>query len=336
MKSECDLSPSRRLLQLTGLSFLMALLWALPGRALASPKDGSSASGEAETLKGELPAKQAHPSGPSPTESPEAKLQAFEASLHFSQGKVLLRGDLASLDVNSAYRYLPPEDANKVLLAWGNPPSPGVLGMIFPADKGPFDDGGWAVVIEYEEEGYVKDDDAAQLNFDSLLADMQKDTVEANAERVKEGYAEVTLKGWAEPPHYDAATHKLYWAKHLAFQGSSEDVVNYDIRVLGRRGVLVLQAVSSLELLPTLKASMPQVMSMVTFNDGSRYEDFQPGVDTVAAYGLGALVAGKLVAKAGLLKGLLAVLLAGKKFFVALLLPLFAWFKRRFGGEQSR
>jgi uncharacterized membrane-anchored protein len=35
----------------------------------------------------------------------------------------------------------------------------------------------------------------------------------------------VTLGGWAEPPSYDKATHKMYWAKELAF-GTGEHTLN--------------------------------------------------------------------------------------------------------------
>jgi uncharacterized membrane-anchored protein len=27
----------------------------------------------------------------------------------------------------------------------------------------------------------------------------------------------LTLMGWAEPPHYDSSSKKLYWAKELGF-----------------------------------------------------------------------------------------------------------------------
>lgn len=44
--------------------------------------------------------------------------------------------------------------------------------------------------------------------------------------------------GWAEPPSYDAPAHKMYWAKDLLFSGNTEHTLNYNIRILGRRGVL--------------------------------------------------------------------------------------------------
>jgi uncharacterized membrane-anchored protein len=240
----------------------------------------------------------------------------FERSLRYQTGDVRLGDDLATLRLGTSFHYLSPEDTERVLVAWGNPPGSKSLGMLLPAAMTPLQDDSWAVIVTYSEDGHVDDDDAADLDFGEVLSDMQKDTEEANAERVKDGYAAVHLVGWAEPPHYDASTHKLYWAKELDFGGPTRSL-NYDIRVLGRKGVLELSAVAAMDRLPAIKAAMPQVLNVVDFNQGSRYADFDPDLDQVAAYGIGALVAGKLVAKAGLLKIIIAAALASKKLLVA-------------------
>jgi uncharacterized membrane-anchored protein len=44
------------------------------------------------------------------------------------------------------------------------------------------------VVITYDEDGYVEDDDAANINYNDLLKEMQEGTREANAERTKQGW----------------------------------------------------------------------------------------------------------------------------------------------------
>jgi uncharacterized membrane-anchored protein len=113
------------------------------------------------------------------------------------------------------------------------------------------------------------------------------------------------LIGWAEPPRYDQAAHKLYWAKELSVVGASEHTLNYDIRALGRRGVLSLNAVASMSQLQAIEREMREVLTFVEFNEGHRYGDYVAGVDKIAAYGIGALIAGKLAAKAGLFKLLL-------------------------------
>ena len=51
------------------------------------------------------------------------------------------------------------------------------------------------VTIDYEEEGYVEDTDAAEINYDELLEQMQEDTRAASRERLAAGYEEIELIG---------------------------------------------------------------------------------------------------------------------------------------------
>lgn len=267
-------------------------------------------------------------------EDPDAERKAFEASLAWQQGDVTIGEGLATLRVPSSFRYLNPADTERVLVAWGNPAGSNSLGMLFPATVSPFEDGGWGVVISYTEEGHVDDEDAADIDYAEMLEDMKQNTEESNAARKEQNLGEVHLLGWAEPPSYDAKTKKMYWAKELDF-GGEQHTLNYDIRVLGRKGVLELSAVSSIGQLAMVKAEMPKVLSFVEFNTGHKYADFTPGVDSMAAYGIGALVAGKVAAKAGLFKVVLAGLLASKKLIVAGLVGLGALIKGVLGRKKE-
>jgi uncharacterized membrane-anchored protein len=257
---------------------------------------------------------------------------ALEASFTYRQGDVVLGDGLATLHVPASFRYLGPEDSRRLLIeGWGNPPMDAPLGMILPTALSPLSEDGWGVVITYDEDGYVEDDEAETLNYSELLADMQEGTRAESEARAKDGYESIELVGWASPPRYDAATHKLYWAQELAFGGTPEHTLNYGIRVLGRRGVLVLNAVSAMSMLNAVQADMQSVMSFVDFSEGHRYADFVPGVDKVAVYGIGALVAGKLAAKVGLFKLLLPALVAAKKLVIVGVVALAAFFRRLFG-----
>jgi uncharacterized membrane-anchored protein len=99
--------------------------------------------------------------------------------------------------------------------------------------------------------------------------------------------------------------------------------------------VLSLNAVASAGQLKQVEAAMQDVLKIVEFNEGHRYSDYVPGVDKVAAYGLGALVAGKLAAKAGLFKVLLGALLAGKKFVLLGLAAVGALLWKFFKGKSG-
>lgn len=268
-------------------------------------------------------------------DSLQASLQAFEAKLSWQTGSVSIKDGLATLNLPEGYRYLGPKDAAAVLEAWGNPKDAETLGMLFPANMGPFSDGSWAVVITYDEDGYVEDDEAAKINYDKLLADMQKSIAKENEARKDEGFEPVNLIGWAAPPHYDSTSHKLYWAKELEFGGNESHTLNYNIRALGRRGVLVLNAVAGMPDLAAVEMGMKDVLSFVTFNEGHRYTDFVPGKDKVAAYGIGALIVGSAAAKAGLFKGLIAALLAAKKLIVVGLVAVGAGVARFFKRDKA-
>ena len=251
--------------------------------------------------------------------------------LKYQQGEIKLQGDLASLNVPTNFNYLGRDDAEAVLVKlWRNPPSPDTLGLLIPADKTPLDRGCWVVTISYNADGFVRDSDADKINYDSLLKQMQKSVLEADKERVKKGYPSVELVGWAAPPHYDAATHKMYWAKDLKFDGESADTLNYNIRILGRRGVLVLNAIAGMDQLGEIERQTPQILGMVNFNQGNRYADFDPKIDKVATYGIAALVAGGVAAKFGLFKLLWVFILSAKKFIIVAFVALAAWFRKIF------
>ncbi len=145
----------------------------------------------------------------------------------------------------------------------------------------------------------------------------------------------IDLVGWAAPPHYDAASNKLYWAKELAFGGQPEHTLNYDIRVLGRGGYLSLNAVAGMNQLQMVESKMQNILAMTEFDPGQRYGEFNASTDKLAAYGIGALVAGTIAAKAGLFAKLFVVILAAKKFIIAGLLAVGAAFKKFFGRKKN-
>jgi uncharacterized membrane-anchored protein len=282
-------------------------------------------------LLGNVPSLQAADDG-------QAQMTAdqFVASLKFQSGKIDLPNGIATLDLPPSFRYLNPEDSGRVLVdAWGNPPGGTTLGMIFPADASPLSQSGWGIVITYDEDGHVGDEEADTIDYDEMLKDMQSSMEEANVERKKEGYEPVSLVGWAEAPSYDKANHKLYWAKELAFGDAQQHTLNYNIRVLGRQGVLVLNAVAGMDQISTIKAEMPNVLSATNFKTGNNYADFNSSTDKVATYGIAALVAGGVAAKMGLFAKLFALLIAFKKVILFGLIALGVGIKKFLGMRKK-
>jgi uncharacterized membrane-anchored protein len=253
------------------------------------------------------------------------------ASLNFLEGTQTIAEADAVLALDSQFRYLAQADARRVLEEfWGNPPDETVLGMVVPTDAALDQPESWVAVVSWSEEGYVSDEDASAIDYDEMLSDMQAGTAEENEMRREAGYPTVELVGWASPPRYDAAAKKLHWAKELAFEGDDGNTVNYDVRVLGRRGYLSLNAIGDKDQLATMQAGMQRLIPQVDFIAGERYADFDASTDKVAAYGLAALVGGTLAAKTGLFAKLLALLVAAKKIVIPLAIGAVALLLRVF------
>lgn len=258
---------------------------------------------------------------------------SVDQTFSYQKGVVELMDGLATINVPEGYKFLGAENSNFVLTnMWGNPPSE-VLGMLFPADQSPISDNfTFAVEINYSDEGYIKDEDAEDIDYDDLLKGMQDDSEEINKQRVELGYEPVELVGWASAPFYDKANKKLHWAKELKFGEAEVNTLNYNIRILGRKGYLNMNAIGDMDVLPAFQRDIDNILASVEFNEGNRYSDFDPNIDKVAAYGIGGLIAGKLLAKAGFF-----ALLA--KFWKIIAIGLFAGFaaiKRfLFGGSKE-
>ena len=238
-------------------------------------------------------------------DSVENALQWQTNSINISNGK-------AKLNLTKNFKFLNAAQSNFILHdLWNNPPRTDILGMIFPANSGPFTDSSFAFIITYDEEGYVKDEDADKINYDDMLSDIIKGEGEVNKNREKQGYEAIHLMGWAQKPYYDKTNKVLHWAKELKFGNSETKTLNYEVRVLGRKGILSLNAIATMAELSLVKANIDEVLKMPAFTEGNKYSDFNSSTDKVAEYGIGALVAGGILAKTGVLA------IIGKFFLVA-------------------
>ncbi|WP_454828253.1 DUF2167 domain-containing protein [Pseudoxanthomonas wuyuanensis] len=270
-------------------------------------------------------------------EQEQGAAEQLVGGLKFRDGEIAVPEADAHFRLKPEFRYLEKADARRVLeQLWGNPPDDSVLGMIVPAKPTLLEDGSWAVVVTYSDDGYVSDEDAAKIDYDQMLSDMQDGTEQENAARKEAGYGAVDLLGWAVPPRYDSASNKLYWAKELAFDGNPNHTVNYDIRVLGRRGYLSLNAVAGMSELPVVQTGMQQLLTMTEFDAGARYADFDGSTDKVAAYGVAALVGGGLAAKAGLFAKIGLVLAKFWKLLLIGIVGIGVLIKRMFGGNKDQ
>jgi uncharacterized membrane-anchored protein len=283
---------------------------------------------------------------PTPAEM-QAAYQAHVAEIlkgiSYKEGTAELPGGIARFELPAGFRFLDSQGARKVVVdLWGNPPEQAsdLLGMVVPAGEALDHPDSWAIVISFSQDGYVSDKDADEIDYDDLLSQLKEGNKEANEARKAEGFETLELVGWAVAPHYDKEHKVLHWAKRLKAEGSDEDTLNYDVRVLGRRGVLSLNGVASIGRVGDVEAASPGIVSMVHFNEGHRYADFDSATDKEADYSLAGLVLGgavaaKLAAKAGILAKLGAILIAGKKFLVIGVIAVVAFGKKLFGRKSQ-
>lgn len=275
---------------------------------------------------------------PSEQQTSGAELAAEREAMPWKPGPAHVDlGHELGLELPEHYMFLPPAAASKVLEQMGSFHNEDVLGLATSTD-----DAEWFVVISYDAAGFVKDDEA--VDADALLGDMRDALDEANDEREEHGFERLALDGWAEPPRYDRDRHNLVWA--LVVSGHDGKSVNYNTRVLGRRGYASLNLVTDPSTLAQFKPDAEALLRSTSFGPGARYEEFDAGSDETAEYGLAGLIAagagvgaGKLV-KLGLLakfwKVILLGLAAGKKAVVLALAAGAAYVKKVLTARKSQ
>lgn len=252
-------------------------------------------------------------------EQTTARLSALLDALHPQRGSIAIPAAHAALDLGESYYFLPAEEAKRVLIeGWGNPADAvgDVLGMVFPAGKTPLDDT-WGAVLTFEESGYVDDSDAKEIDYSELLGTMKDATVARNTVLSERGLPTQELVGWAQQPTYDPVRKSMVWARDIRFSNTQDHTLNYDVRLLARRGVLSVNMVAGMKDLPVVRTAAAEFGQKVAFDRGERYADFDSSTDKTAEYGLAGLVAASAGAAAAKKLGLLAILFGfGKKFIV--------------------
>jgi uncharacterized membrane-anchored protein len=235
--------------------------------------------------------------------------------------------DQASLKIGPGQAFVPTPEAARVLAAMGNRTDDTLVGVVFPMQ-----DARWMAVVKFVKEGYVADDEAKDWKADELLDNLRKGTEAANAERTKRGIPPMEVVGWAEPPRYDSATHRLVWSASTRPKGSNATSglgVNYNTYALGREGYVSLNLVTDLATLDQDRPVALALLGGMDYQPGKRYADFNKSTDKVAAYGLAALVAGVAAKKLGLFALALGLLAKFGKA-IAIAVAGGAWGARKF------
>ena len=315
----------KRLGMLLGAAALLALTPTIAARAVPPSAPEQPSQGQA----------------PPDADAIRQRVESIESRLHPQTGDIRLPGANAVLHLGQDYYFLPADEARLVIVdGWGNPPdaAANVLGIVFQSGRHFYEPDAWGAVITYNSSGYVSDDDAGTADYAELLQQLQAGEAEDNQRRAAQGYPAQHLVGWAEQPAYNRTTHSVVWARNMQSAGV-ENSLNYDVRLLGRNGVLSLNMVTGMSALDSTRAAAKKFAASAEFTPGARYADYQAGIDKKAEYGIGGLIAaGAGVAVAQKL-GLIGIILAFGKKFLILILALFggagAWFRKLFGRNKE-
>ena len=256
---------------------------------------------------------------PSPSPSPTPDNWATYENVTWQKGPTVGQLGLnAEVKIPEGYIFAGARDTRTLMEATKNPISNTELGFIARANED------WFVVFEFDDAGYVKDDEKTTLDAEALLKSIKEGTEEANKERVRRGWPTLTTLGWETPPRYNESTHNLEWATKAESEGIL--IINHNTRLLGRGGVMRVTLVTDPETLATTLPQFKQMLEGFQFKEGHRYAEFRAG-DKTAAYGLtGLIVAGGAAAavKTGIFKWLWKVLVAAAVGVSALIKKLFS------------
>jgi uncharacterized membrane-anchored protein len=237
---------------------------------------------------------------------------------------------IAKVDVPAGFVFLDGKTTRAMMKSSGEPTSGREYGALMPTNSA------WEVMFEYDDVGFVKDDEKDKLDADKLLNAIKRGTAEANKERVRMGNSPLEIAGWEMPPRYDAATHNLEWAVRATTEG--RQILNYNTRLLGRKGVMEVVLIVEPGKLPETLPLFRNLLATYAYSTGQTYAEYRPG-DKVAKYGLAALVVGGAAvgaAKLGLFAWLAVLLKKGWKLVVLGCAAVATFIKKTFAKITGR
>jgi len=195
-------------------------------------------------------------------------------------------GSVATIAIPAGYEMLTPPDAEKFLVLNGNAVPAADEDDYILQNEDP--DSVWFAVISYESGGHIPDTDA--LDPAALPPAAQNSGAT--------GASDLTVTGWAVPPAYDQASHRLEWA--FAFNTTPAiRTVPLNVRLLGRTGDMKITVMDDPGAVANDVADVNKALAGLTFNQSQQYTDYTQG-DATAPYGLIGLVEGASAATGAL------------------------------------
>jgi uncharacterized membrane-anchored protein len=236
------------------------------------------------------------------------RAQADRPEIHPVRGprQVTIIEGVANFALPEGLAFIDEAETRALLETSGEPPDH-AAGLIVPTSR----DEQWSALLSWREIGWVSDHEADTIDPVALLEQIKEGTAQHNEARREKGAAELTVREWAEPPHYDKTHHVLHWALECESQGAR--IVNVDRTILGRKGVLSLRLVTDAADFAKHRERVDALLGTTNFVPGQQHSDFVEGADSRSDWSLTTLVVGGTLAAAAN-KGILAKLFMGLIF----------------------
>jgi len=241
-----------------------------------------------------------------------------------------LGDNIAQVEITKEYVFLNGENTRKLMEYSGDLISNQEVGSIWPRNEAK----SYAIYFDYDPRGYIKDDEKGSIDSDALLESFKKGNKKQNERRKEKGFPPMNLIGWHQKPHYDDVTNNLVWS--LLFEVQGTEVINYNVRLLGRYGYTSIVFASEKSSFDLDRPEFEKVLSTFSYKKGKTYAEYVQG-DKVAKIGLTALVAGgaaAAAAKTGILKALLKYIKVIVIGIIGFLAALWKKIKRLFGVRE--
>jgi uncharacterized membrane-anchored protein len=244
-------------------------------------------------------------------EKNEKMRNAIEAELHYTEAgtEVSLAEGAMKVKIPDGYRFLDKGQAlflfeitqNRELTSDLRKELQGILvtnGAFLSQDS-------VIVFIEYYDEGYISDEDAASIDGEAMAAESDKEDARTNALAGKDDFTSANTV-WLQKPTYNIETHTFSFSNYFDEILHGEvlaTTVNADVIALGRGGYYDATVVATKDHLDIVPKVIADTASSVVFSEGHTYADYNPATDKKSNITIGQIAAGvigvKLLAKLG-------------------------------------
>lgn len=271
-----------------------------------------------------------HAQSPQDTQPTDAEvMQQIEASLPYKTGDITI-DDVAVIKLPQGYKYLQGEDAYKVITEmWGQEIKRDDIDAIIVADGDMLvDDADPAVMVNYEDGGYVSDSDAQDIDPDEILKNWRSTDKEDHTKTLD----------WLIKPVYDNQTHTFTYASQFEILGYNDVVVgksvNYSLYSFNRHGSIILTGTGTAEIFDRTNKITTTVADGIEYLPGHDYSSYTKG-DKISDMTIGGIAAGGIVGAVLAKTGILAVVLKFIKVIAVAVIAIVAGFWKRIRGKKE-